>query len=63
MCPIYSGLQQLERRMLSCKQKSRNTAHLLTSDSFTVVGHVARRVTPFQVAERGHLTEHVNAIT
>ena len=63
VCPIYFGLQQSERHTLSCKQKPRNTAHLLMSDSFTVVGHVARRVISFQVVEYGHLTEHVNAIT
>ena len=63
MCPIYFGLQQLERRTLSCKQQPRNITHPLASDSFTVVGHVAQRVISFQVAEHGHLTEHVNAIT
>ena len=29
------------------------------SDSFTVVGRVAQRATSFEVAEHGHLTEHV----
>ena len=47
--------------ILSCKQEPKTTAH--PSDSFTVVGHVAWRVSSFQVAEHGHLTDHTNGMT
>ena len=55
--------------MLSCKREPQNTIDpfsvAVTPDSFTVVGHVARRATSFQVhvAGHGYLTDHANSIT
>ena len=52
--------------MLSSKQEPKNTAdphaEAVTFDSFLVIGHVTQRVTSFQVAKHGYLTDHANGI-
>ena len=53
--------------MLFSRREPNSTADPYTvrvmSDLLTVVSHVARRLTSFQVVEHGYLTDHVNGIT
>ena len=64
-CPNYLRLQQLERLVLQMGAQDHPDPYAMavTSDSFTIVGHVIRRATYFQVVEHGYLTDHANGIT